>query len=314
MPAATAPGRFELDRARVGLGYRTRDEQWGARVDQYQTAKPSVSVDYGRLISESIGVGARANYQGDIAETLISGVLAPDRTVRLGISAGELRDYGACTITASCAGGSHSQNSYLLSLKKSLGKESFVSGLGVNAFDVADDAIGTQAMKFLDGERMLGRMRGYALNLTLRPSADSKVDLRSGHSELTYYSRDQQAGREGIAAASIGYTRHFDRCLRFEGRYGTTANAERVDLGLAQGRWNISVSRSGGHEEGDLSVQAGYSIPLGAVRGKQAACGDSGAQAFAPLVESVIRRPRLVPRTPLSAIDGADLADELRGW
>ncbi|TFW07392.1 hypothetical protein E4K72_08950 [Oxalobacteraceae bacterium OM1] len=292
------PGRLLFERRALGIGYQARDERWHAQLRANSDA-PGLAFDYATLLGEGLGVGARADYKADHAETLVSGILAPDRSLRFRVIAGELRQRGDCD-TAGCAG---AQNSLMFTGRKHFG-DGLISSAGIALFHIADDAARTPAG---DGaiDPVLGRMRGYLLDLGLHPTERSRLELKQGQNQLTYYQAGLPPTTSEPSMGSVALSYQLDGCMRLQGRYGAGASTERFDLGLAGGAWSISLARDSSSAEG-MSLHAGYTIPLG--RSTARRCETASASPFAPLVEAVARRPAQLPRSPLSALDEEEVA------
>lgn len=292
------PGRLLVERRAFGIGYQARDERWHAQVRANSDA-PGLAFDYATLLGEGLGIGARADYKADHAETLVSGIMAPDRSLRFRVIASELRQHGACDGN----GCGSAQNSVMFTGRKYFG-DGVVSSAGIALFHIADEAARRPSGDD-PTDPMLGRMRGYLLDLTLHPTERSRLELKQGQNQLTYYQAGMAPMFSEPTVGSVAYSYRLDGCLRLQGRYGAGASAERLDLGLTGGGWSISLARDAGSTEG-MSVHAGYAIPLG--RRVARHCDTAAASPFAPLVEAVARRPAQLPRSPLSALDEEEAA------
>lgn len=305
---AREPAYLTLDPGLVGVGFKSKTEKWGARLNNYRGATPSLTLDYGTLLTESLGMGGNLIYQGDSSEALINVVLAPAQSMRLQLTAGERRDYGACPAPA-C--GIPAQRSYLLGLKKFFDKRSAGSSVGLFAYDIED---GNAASAAANLSPLPSGLRGYILNLGLQPGARSRMELRHSWGELSYSARDSQPQQHRLSADGVKYTHYFDNCMQLQGRYGSSVNAGRLNVGIAKNQWSVSLSRIHSPDGDDASLRIGYAIPLGSGVRKAIECGPSNGRPFSPLVEAVSSRPAQLPRGPLSGMDGTEMADRIVGW
>jgi hypothetical protein len=310
-----APGHFSLDEQSAALGYDSRMQKWGAKVDEYSDIAPSLTLDYGMLLTSTFGAGATLTRQSDYSEVLVNGVYAPSPDVRIRLASGQLRASGNDFPGSNTA----SQNSYLLDVKRYWNKDRLLSDLGLAAYtvrgndpDYADISALANAGEFNEQSVEPGRLDGYMLHLGLRPTLRSRVELKRATSHLRYAFDDGMQAEEFVSH-HLNYSQYFDDCTRLQGRYSTNANADRLDLNLAKNSWSVNLSRALDGGDGDTSVYIGYAIALGKARGGARECGASfeKAPAFEPIVDATIARPPQFPREPLSRIDGAAMSDTI---
>lgn len=313
LPDLPTPGKdptyLTLDPKLMSVGFKSKTEKWGARLDEYRSATPSLTFDYGTLLTESLGMGGNLNYQADYSEALVNAVFAPTQSIHIQLTAGELRGYGACLASA-C--GIPAQHSYLLGFKNYFDKRGAGPSVGVFAYDIEDDSASSAAGNA--ASPLPVRMHGYILNLGLQPSARSSMELRRSWGERTDYSHDNQPQQHGLAAGGVKYTYYFDNCMLLQGRYGGSPHAGRLNLGIAKKQWSVSLSRASSSPGSSATLQIGYTIPLGTSIRKAGECGASHARPFSLLVEALTNRPPQLPRGPLAGMDAMEMADRIVGW
>ena len=321
LPDLPTPGKepayLILDPKLVSVGFKSKTQKWGIRLDEYRSATPSLTLDYGTLLTESLSMGGNLSYKGDHSEALLNTVFAPAQNIRIELTVGELRGYGACPASA-C--GITVQHSYLLGLKKYFDKRSTESSVGVFAYDIESDsgqrdsALSTAADNA--APLMPVRMHGYILSLGLQPNTRSSMDLRHSWGEVTYYTHDSQPQQHVLAAGGVKYTYHFDNCALLQGRYGSSPHAGRLNIGIAKNQWSVSLSHASSAVGDDAVLWIGYAIPLGTGMRKAGECGSSNPRLFSSLVEAAANRPAQLPRAPLVGMDGMEMemADRIVGW
>lgn len=302
----TAPGHFGLDGQSVRLGYRDRDQVWDARVDGYLYS-PALTVDYGQLLTSTLGYGATATRQNGYSEIMVNGVFAPWQNLRMQLSSGQLRAGG--DYVAGSASSAIMQNSYLVDLKRYSRSGKMLSDVGISAYSVEASDAGYADLSSLASSDELteadmlafGRMDGYALSVGLRPTSRSRIELQreSGYVNYDYGNGDQS--REHLVSNRVRYSRYLHDCTRIQGSFSASAYSDRVDVGVARNRWNINLSRAMDGASSDVSVRVGYAIPLGRVGYVPRDCGAhmDNPPGFAPIVDTATARPNRIPKEPL---------------
>lgn len=302
LPGANeAPGRFDLDGQSATIGYDTRFEKWGATVDEYADANPSLTVDYGTLLTSSFGAGISATRSSDYSEVLVNGVYAPMRDLRVRMAGGQLRGLGDGSSGLEYAPDAVLQNNYQLDVRRYWGDSTLLSDVGLAAYALeANSASSSDAARA--SELALGRLDGYLLDLGLRPTRQSKIELRRELGRLTYYFDDDVRDASYLVSHRVRYSQHFDNCLRLRGGYSASPQSDQVDLNIARNNWQINISRAQASGDSNTSVHLGYAIPLGISGNRSDNCGSApeGAPAFESIVDAATRRPRHFPYEPLT--------------
>lgn len=308
-----APGRFSADQDQVAVGYDTRQQKWGVRLDEYIGLHPSLTAKYGTLINKRFGAGARLQRRDGVSEVVVNGVYAPAEDMRVRLTAGQLQATGAALPTDGTLDGV-SQNSYLLDIRKYWGKDAFLSDFGIAAYAVDASASGNSGQdpqpdqefsspgEIDAGATALGRMNGYSLKFSLRPTPYSRLELGHGQDLLAYRYRGELLSEETLATSRLKYTQHFGDCMRFSGNFSTSDNIDRMDLKVSKDRWSFGFSRALSEDANDTTIQLGFSIPLGGRKESVADCSfrPQNPPAFTPMAEAATIRPAQLPGDPLA--------------
>lgn len=316
------PGRFDLNEQSVTLGYGDRIGKWDARVEEYQYSTPSLKLDYGMLLNEKFSAGGAVTRQSDYAEALLSGVYAHKRNLRFRLSAGQLRGASGISDPAGGKSGSVLQHSYLVGAKKTWPADRIVSDLGLSFFQVRATATGADPAAPHAGATESGAMidptlsgiNGFILDLRLRPTAQSAIDLRRESSNLAYH-----LGQGALASVELNQVKvshYLDNCMRLQGRFSTSTSSDRVDLQVAHEKWQLNLSRAMANGGGSTAVYLGYAIPLDGGIVRDESCGARLANAgvsrsFGSLVDAASARPASFPRGALTSMDAASTLSEM---
>lgn len=310
------PGRFSISRDNAMLGYRGSDERWTARVGNYVNADPLLAFDYAMLMSRDIGIGGSFTRSGDYSEAMLSGLLAPAHGMRVRIAGGQLRSSAAYSGLAGNGADGVVQNNYLLHVRKVWDEDRLLSNVGLSAFTAeahgpnAGGASSPQRM-VLDAngeerrELAMGRLDAMVLNLSLRPTGRSRIDLSRELGSLTYFSGIAGRSSEQIASERVGYSYQLDSCTTLTGQYNASQDSARASVGLAMNNWTIGMTR---FLEGDgvqHAVELHYRLPLGAASGKSCHRRNDSERLFQPLMDAAVGRPREFPSEPLVRVDSA---------
>lgn len=315
---AAAPGRFDLDEQSVTLGYDSRMEKWSATLDEYANTNPSLTVDYGRLLTNKFGAGATLSHQSNYSEVLVNGVYAPKNNVRFRVSGGQLRAFGNGYAMPGSGADTVLQNSYLVDVRKHWTKYKLLSDVGLAAYTVEANAPDYTNLSALTDTDMpdasdmasnglaVGRMNGYLFKLGLQPTDRSRIELRRETSYLTYSFNDGYRSYENLASHRIKYSQYLSDCTRLQGSYTTSMDADRLDLGIAKNNWNINLSRALDSGTRDTAIQIGYVVPLGRSSHRARDCGANleSLRLFEPIVDTAIKRPQQFPSEPLVIPEG----------
>lgn len=299
-------GHFGLDGESVELGYATRQQKWGARLDEYLGLERSVTLDYGTLLTDELGAGAALRQGSAYSDLWVNGIYAPDRDFRLRLAGGQLR----ANDTAVDAGGAPNavqQNSVLLGARRSW-RGGLVSGIGMTAYAVeANDAAAAHAASPVSApsdtqELAGGSQQGHVLNLSLQPTSQSKIDLWRERNRLAYYSTDGTHGGRDVVASRVRFSQYFDNCMRLQGGYSSSQDSNRLDLSVGHDRWHVSVSRVEALASNDTTVGIGYTLPLGSSGNSGADCTlHPKVRTFEPVIDTTVSRPEQFPRDPLTS-------------
>ena len=312
------PGYFNLGERNATLGFRSRGEKWDATLNDPAGADPALSIDYGRLLSSRFGAGASVTRQGDYSEVLLNGIYAPKRNLRLRLAGAQLRTGGLAPDSLGSGADPLLQNSYLFGVRKYWTKYAHLSDLGISAYVVdaeaaesggitsQDDTETLEADGMASSTLAVGRMQGYMLNLGLRPTPQSRLELRREISQLTYAAVPHAQRDEASFSSRVSYAQYFDNCLRFQSGYSMAPDAERLDLKLARHSWNVRLSHAQDGSNSDTAIRVGYTIALGRSPHRRADCEGNlnNAPAFEPIVDAAVARPQQFPRQPLAVIEG----------
>lgn len=301
--ADTPPGYFDFQGDSAELGYQSRIGKWSARFDQYLDMDPSVNVDYGLLLSNKLSAGGRFTRQDTFSEMVVNGVFAPQKNVRLRVTGAQLRNVGGVVPGSAENGLTVLQNSYLLNARKYWHKYRYLSDVGVTAFSTEATTPSMMPDELMDMESeqaMVGRKEGYMLNLGLRPTSRSRIDMRREFSHLSYYLGDDAHRVAHHTASRVRYSQYLDNCVRLQGGVSTSTDIDRLDLNIARNNWSVNLSHEQQGNNDSTAIRFGYTIPLGTRPSRSATCsGQEGLPSFEPIVDASVARPPQLPGEPL---------------
>lgn len=302
-----APGYFGLARDRAMIGYNSQQEKWDAKLEQY-TVAPALTVDYGRALSRQFGVGGTLTHREEQSEVVVNGIFAPKKNVRFRIAGSQLHSDAAGSPGITTV----QQQGYLLGAKKYWDSYEYLSDLGISAYTVEANAASSSAVSTLTDPDTLdagmagmqlpasGRTDGYQLSLNLRPSADSRLELKHDLSQASYFADAAASRSESQASNRIRYSHFFNDCLQLHGGYASTSSAERFDLTLTRDRWNLHFIREQNDGIGNTTMRIGYSVPLGRLPNTKRQCGSAGTPRFDSIVNATMKRPAQLPTEPMA--------------
>ena len=313
----SAPGHTDLKGKSLSLNYDSMQQKWRASIDEYKSSNPMFMFDYGLRLTDELAAGGRVTHQREYSEVLVNGVYAPRPSLRFTVSGGQLRpnsDY----VSESANNGYNAllQNSYLLDVKKYWSKDSLVSDVGISTYVVeangksnASKTTNTvnSSMDMSDTESMyldtpaLGKKSSLVFNLGLHPTADSRVEWRRERGRLNYYVGDEIKDREYLMSSRFKYSHNIDNCTQLQGRYRSSDNYDRMNLGIERNNWNFSISRTRDDGVADTGFQIGYKIPLSGSLSSVSNCKQKpeSAPSFSPILDTSTSRPDLFPRDTL---------------
>ena len=315
LPGADIPPSWywALDEESATLAYETRSEKWEASLDHSSGLGPSLAVDYGVLLTSRLGAGTTFTRDDDYAEIVGNAVYAHRRNVRFRLSAAQLRTVGSGFFSSYDEVPDFRQNSYLLSARKYWPENRFVSGLGLALYRVdatpSAPAMLPPELSELDEDRPAsvasGKLDGFMLNLGLRPTWLSKIELRREFSHIDYRPYPGSLRREFLSSGRVSFQQYFGNCLQLHGGYSAGSDAGRLDLGLAKDNWSVRLSQDFNDADQDTLFQLSISIPLGEKVEESGTClaQREAAPSFAPIVDAALQRPMQFPREPLVVTD-----------
>jgi hypothetical protein len=280
-----APGYFSIDEQSAAVGYEARHEKGNAKVEEYLDLEPLLTLDYGRQLTSTFGAGASLVRQGDQSRLQVNAVFAPARRLRIHF-AGE----------QSVSGGPSDgvvRNGFFTDIKRVWGKTSVLSDVGLGAYTVhADGADYTDlsALENADSDALVERVDGFMLDLGLRPSANSRLELRREQG----YLRRMGSGGNGrdafFAANHLSYSRYLGDCTKLQGSYIESGENRAWGLHIGKDNWSVNLSRAIDAGPGDVTLSVGVTIPLGGRTDRHADCGSEfdGAPEFESIVDAAI--------------------------
>ncbi|MES2072144.1 MAG: hypothetical protein V4488_17445 [Pseudomonadota bacterium] len=312
--SVSAPGHTDLRDKSLSLNYDSLQQKWRASIDEYKSSNPMFVIDYGLRLSDQIAAGGRVTHQREYSEILVNSVYAPRPSLRFTVSGGQLRpnsDY----VSESTSNGYNAilQNSYLLDLKKYWSRDSLVSDVGLSSYVVEANGKANTNRTTKDGSDMgdteslyldtpaLGKKASVVLNLGLHPTADSRLEWRRERGRVNYYVGDEARDREYLMSSRFKYSHNIDNCTQLQGRYRSSENYDRMNLGIERNNWNLSVTRTRDDGVNDTGIQIGYKIPLSGPLSSASNCQQKpeSAPSFNSILETSTKRPDLFPRDAL---------------
>jgi len=306
LPASrTGAPHFGLDRQQAKLSYDGAHQTWGARLDEFSRLKPSLTLDYGKLLTDQLGAGVAVHHEINYSDVWVNGIYAPAQDLRLHVAGGQLRAATDSGIPASNAN-EVLQNSYLLGAKR-YWKGGLLSDFGISTYAVeastTDNPAATGAEEFAPG-----RQEGNTLNLSLQPLPGSRVELSRETRRLTYYFGADNQDQQYLVSNRVHFSQRLDDCLRLQGGYSTNEETRQVDLKLARKKWFFRVSHTQDGDSNDTTVGIGYTLPLGRTSSSNSKCAPQpdGGSGFGSIIDSTVKRPNQFPVTPLTADSSLD--------
>ncbi|HZW20336.1 hypothetical protein [Noviherbaspirillum sp.] len=307
------PWHWAVDEESATLAYETRSEKWEASLDHSSGLGPSLAVDYGVLLTNRLGAGTTFTRDTDYAEIVANAVYAHRRNVRFRLSGAQLRTVGSGFLSSYDEAPGFRQNSFLLSARKYWPENRYLSGLGLALYRVdatpSAPAMLPLEMNELDEDRPAsvasGKLDGFMLNLGLRPTWQSRIELRREFSHIDYRPYPGSLRREFLSSGRVSFQQYFGNCLQLHGGYSAGSDAGRLDLGLAKDNWSLRLSQDFHDADQDTLLQFSISIPLGGKVEESGTClaQREAAPSFAPIVDAALQRPLQFPREPLIATE-----------
>lgn len=296
-----APGYFDIDADGAELGYESRYEKWSASVDQIRALDPNVKVDYGLQLTSKLGAGGQFTRRSSFSEVVLNGIFAPQENVRLRLTGAQLREADGWLLGSGDTRSGVLQNSYMLNARKVWRKYQYLSDLGVTAYSTQASApLLSQDLAAWEQDRLpYGRMDGYMVNLGLKPTAHSRLELRREFGYRSYLGEAPQIVPQ--MSSRVKYSQHLDQCTRVQGGFSAGPESGRVDLNIARNQWSINLSREQIGDSDNTAIRLGYTIPLGArpSQGNRCAATMEKSPGFEAIVDASVARPPQLPSEPL---------------
>lgn len=296
-----APGYFDIDADGAELGYESRYEKWSASVEQIRALDPNVKVDYGLQLTSKLGAGARFTRHSSLSEVVLNGIIAPQENVRLRLTGAQLREADGWLLGGSGTRSGVLQNSYMLNARKVWRKYQYLSDVGVTAFSTQASAplLSQDLGEWEQDQLLYGRKDGYMINLGLKPTAHSRLEMRREFSYLSYPGDATQIVPQ--MSSRVKYSQYLDQCTRVQGGFSTGPESGRIDLHIARNNWSINLSREQIGDGDNTAIRLGYTIPLGARPSRSNRCTGmmEKTPGFEPIVDASVARPPQLPSEPL---------------
>jgi len=311
------PGFFDIAEDSAAIGYETRFERWGAKVDQYMDVNPALTMDYGLQLTNSLGAGGTFTRRNEYSEIVLNGIYAPKRNLRFRMTGAQLRASTDAFSISSSADSAFMQNSYLFGAKKFWNKYEHLTDMGVTAYSVEASAPSSTRYSLASsgedadmGELRSatlapGRLSGYMFNVGLRPTPQSKLELRHEVGMLSYRYTSTGNRYEQLVSNRVKFSQYLGNCIRVQGGYSMSTDFDRLDLKLTKNNWNVRLSREQEGENIDTAVHLGYTIPLGRAsrRAEHCSAGPERTPSFESIVNATTQRPQQIPREPLAIVE-----------
>lgn len=302
---ADAPsGYVDMNGDGAGFGYASRSGKWSARLDRYLDMGANLELDYGMLVTSKLGAGGRLTRSDSFSEFVVNGVFAPQKNVRVRVTGAQLRNEDRFALFAAGYDDAIVQNSFLLTARKYWSKYVLLSDLGVTAYSTQTtmpSMVPEDELELGSESDTYGRKDGYLLNLGLRPTPSSRLELRREFSHLSTYFGDDARGAAQRNASGVKYSHYLDNCVRLQGGVTAGTGNGRLDLNIARNNWNINFSREQLGDIASTAVRIGYMLPLGRQPSRSSTCSGTGdaTPPFEPIVDSSASRPAQLPAEPI---------------
>lgn len=289
-----AADAVSVEQGSIALSERSFDNVLAVRLDGYQELAPAVVLEKGWLVSRNVGIGGVYSVQHGTSELVLNGVYAPRRDVRVQLSASQSRMDGAIDQALV-------QTGMLTSVRKQWVKSRVRPEAGVAVFTARAAGAERQAMAMHGLE--MGTLAGYMLRLAAMPMARTRVELRYQAQNIVYDNplltgqwRDRQA------STSVDYSRRFDDCSLFRGRFTSGAGLSQADLRFERGAFSVGYLQTRSDDYQDSMVRFSYSLALDGSPQPAARCEDvaTAPTPFRTLVDAAAARPSYLPSEPLT--------------
>lgn len=295
---ANPKGAVNVDAGNIIIRDRAPDNILGLKLDSYQAIKPSVVLENGWLLRNDLGVGGTYVFRNDYSDLLFNGVYAPSNDVRFQMSVSQLRSGEGFSMPNNRELQTVLQTGYLASIKKIWNTSDALPEASVSVFTAksAHPRSQTNAASHLE----MGTLGGYLLNLAVRPTYHSKVELGYNAQSLAYdYAMAEP--RQKQIQSSVGYSQMFDDCSRVNGRYSTGAGTDQVNFQFERRGFVVEMQQTKTANNTDKAIRVGYSQPLGGSPTKYVNCMETpiAPTGLQSLVDATTARPAYLPSHPI---------------
>lgn len=291
------PGYLDIGEDGAEFGYDSRFEKWSASIGQIHEADPDVKLDYGLQLTSKLGAGARFSRHSSFSEVVLNGIFAPQENVRLRLTGAQLREEDGWLLGRGDPRSGVLQNSYMLNARKFWRKYQYLSDLGMTAYSTqASGPLLSQELATWEQDRLsYGRKDGYMINLGLKPTVHSRLEMRREFSYLSYPGDASPAVPH--LSSRVKYSQYLDQCTRVQGGFSTGPESGRVDLNIARNNWSLNLSRERAGDSDNTAIRLGYTIPLGARPSRSGRCAGMTEKSpgFEPIVDASVARPPQLP-------------------
>jgi hypothetical protein len=317
------PEYIGINAQSIAVGAHRHAKTWGAQVDGYQGVQPSLQIEQGWVVNEKLGAGGTYSVGKGYSEVLINGVFAPDRSLRVQLTAGQMRSKKNFLSAPADEPQAVLQTGYLLDMQKKWKNDHVLSEAGIVLYTANAASAGPARLAPLTDSTLLqgnngnsgrlatGTLGGYMLNLAVQPTYRSDIGLIYKRDRVVYHFAGSMLTASTHAFAGINYRQSFRDCSRFDGSISKSPALQQVSLHFEKDSWNVSIlrTRSAGHS--DTSLQVGYSIPLGGPDEKATKCKATpdASPTFEAVIDATTARPNHLPKEPLAKADTEMRAD-----
>jgi hypothetical protein len=296
---ANSKGAVTVDAGNITIRDRAPHTILGLRLDSYQAVKTSVAFENGWLLRNDLGVGGAYVFRNDYSDFVFNSVYAPSKDVRIQLSISQLHTGEGFSIPNSRTLQTILQTGYLASIKKIWATSTVLPEAGVTVFTAKSAA--PHSYTNMAHRLEVGTLGGYMLNLAVRPSYQSKVELGYKTQDLIYdYAMAEP--RQKQIQSSVGYSQVFGDCSRVNGRYSTGAGTDQINLHFERRGFVIGMQQTKTANNTDTAIRVGYSQPLGSPLAKYASCMETpiAPTGLQSLVDATTARPGYLPNHPIA--------------
>lgn len=116
--APDGPEYIGIDAQSIAIGAHRHAKTWGAQVEGYQGVEPSLQIEQGWVVNDKLGAGGTYTLGNGFSEVLINGVFTPDHSLRIQLTAAQMRSKKIFLPTAAGEPEAVLQTGYLLDMQK----------------------------------------------------------------------------------------------------------------------------------------------------------------------------------------------------